>query len=181
MCTDRTVTTWQYLRAHCTADPVVHKMAAEVTAASGNYCQMAGRCLVIIYCITSYYYSTTNGQLQFVISAEEKLSIPFLLQYLCNIQATPTIMYCTVMYIQYLTVPTSKKNAHKRYTFSDETRLNVFQFVRAMRKDTVKKCTNGLSPNIFILSWTLVQSSKASLQSPKLLLVQRTRSYLEQN
>ena len=99
MCTDRTVTTWQYLRAHCTADPVVHKMAAEVTATSGNYCQMAGRCLVIIYCITSYYYSTTNGQLQFVISAEEKLSIPFLLQYLCNIQATPTIMYCTVIVI----------------------------------------------------------------------------------
>ena len=96
VCTDRTVTTWQYLRAHCTADPVVHKMAAEVTATSGSYCQMAGRCLVIIYCITSYYYSTSNGQLQFVISAEEKLSIPFLLQYLCNIQATPTIMYCTV-------------------------------------------------------------------------------------
>ena len=99
MCTDRTVTTWQYLRAHCTADPVVHKMAAEVTATSGNYCQMADRCLVIIYCITSYYYSTTNGQLQFVISAEEKLSIPFLLQYLCNIQATPTIMYYTVIVI----------------------------------------------------------------------------------
>ena len=99
MCTDRTVTTWQYLRAHCTADPVVHKMAAEVTATSGNYCQMAGRCLVIIYCITSYYYSTTNGQLQFVISAKEKLSIPFLLQYPCNIQATPTIMYCTVIVI----------------------------------------------------------------------------------
>ena len=64
-----------------------------------------------------------------------------------------------------------KQTACKCYKFSVETRLKRLS-TRAC--DAVKKRTHGLSPNIFILSWTLVQTSKACLQSPKLLLA---RSY----